>query len=198
MHTKTTRAQQHIRRKRNKRVGFILLAAIGTVAVALIVGSSLFDSDGDGDVGTTTAAVDDGGLDFAVETLDGGTFQLSDFRGQTVAIFAMAGWCGSCIPEAEAWAELYPEYRERGVELLVLSVDQSDTKDQVENFRAWAGAEHLPYWAIDKDGAIARMLEVRTLDQTMIIDPTGQLVFTDYGVTVASQLRSALDAALQS
>lgn len=198
MHTKTTRAQQRLRRKQYKRVGLILAAAISIVAATLVMGGSLFNGSDGGETGSSAAAIDDGGLDFAVETLDGDAFQLSDFRGQTVAIFAMAGWCGSCIPEAEAWAEIYPEYRERGVELLVLSVDPSDSKDQVENFRAWAGAEHLPYWAIDKDGAISQLLEVRTLDQTMIIDPAGQLVFTDYGVTVASQLRAALDEALQS
>ena len=196
MQTKTMRAQQHRRRKRYKRVGLILVVAISIVAAALVMGGSLFDADDGGEAGTSVAAVDDGGLDFAVETLDGGTFRLSDFRGQTVAIFAMAGWCGSCIPEAEAWAEIYPEYQARGVELLVLSVDPSDSKDQVANFRASTGAEHLPYWAIDRDGAIARLLEVRTLDQTMIIDPAGRLVFTDYAPTLAGQLRAALDDVL--
>lgn len=190
------RAQQQIRRKRYRRIALIL-ATLVVITGAIGVGSTLLNSSADDGTGTSAATSDDGGLEFAVETLDGGTFRLSDFRGQTVAIFAMAGWCGTCIPEAQAWAEVYPEYQARGVELLVLSVDPSDTKAQMRNFQSWAEVEDLlPYWAIDTDGSISQLLEVRTLDQTMIIDPDGQLVFTDYGVTLADQLRNALDEAL--
>jgi mercuric ion transport protein len=43
--------------------------------------------------------------DFTIETLDGKEFNLAEKRGEVVALYFMAGWCGSCIPEARVWSE---------------------------------------------------------------------------------------------
>jgi len=69
-----------------------------------------------------------------------------------VAIYTMAGWCLSCIPEAQAWAKLYSEYHQRGVDVLLLSVDPSDMPTTLANFSNLAGREVATWpWAIDKD-----------------------------------------------
>ncbi|MCM8747980.1 TlpA family protein disulfide reductase [Thermomicrobiaceae bacterium CFH 74404] len=115
-----------------------------------------------------------------------------------MAIYTMAGWCLSCIPEAQAWAKLYPEYHQRGVDVLLLSIDPSDTPATLANFSNLAGREvaTLP-WAVDKDQALTRLLDVRTLDQTIIIDRRGRVAYVDYGPTSPDQLRRVLDQLLQ-
>jgi peroxiredoxin len=136
--------------------------------------------------------------DFAIRTLDGGTFRLSEHRGRVVAVYTMAGWCLSCIPEAQAWARLYPEYHQRGLDVLVLSVDPTDTPGSLAGFWDRAGRQVSALtWAIDKDQMLTRLLDVRTLDQTIIIDREGRVAYVDYGPTSPDQLRRVLDQLMQ-
>ena len=115
-----------------------------------------------------------------------------------MAIYTMAGWCLSCIPEAQAWAKLYSEYHQRGVDVLLLSVDPSDMPTTLANFSNLAGREVATWpWAIDKDQMLTRLLDVRTLDQTIIIDREGRVAYVDYGPTSPDQLRRVLDQLMQ-
>jgi peroxiredoxin len=115
---------------------------------------------------------------FAIKTLDGERFQLSEKRGEVVALFFMAGWCGSCIPEARAWSELQPAYEDEGLDVLVVSVDPNDTKETIEGFKRAGGIEQLP-WAIDETGEFTRSLGVRALDTTIIINREGKIAYRD-------------------
>lgn len=150
--------------------------------------------------GSTAASAEPAGvgLDFTARLLDGTEFRLDEHRGRVVPIYAMAGWCLSCIPEAQAWARLYPEYHQRGLDVLRLSVDPSDTPATLASFSNLAGREvaALP-WAIDRDQTLPRLLDVRTLDQTIIIDRRGRVACVDYGPTSSDQLRRVVDQLLQ-
>ncbi len=115
---------------------------------------------------------------FAIETLDGERFRLSEKRGEVVALFFMAGWCGSCIPEARAWSELQPAYEDEGLDVLVVSVDPNDTKETIEGFKRAGGIGQLP-WAIDETGEFTRSLGVRALDTTIIINREGKIAYRD-------------------
>ncbi len=133
--------------------------------------------------------------DFRVTTLGGDEFHLTDKRGRVVALYFMASWCGTCIPEAQVWSELYPAYRERGLELLMVSADPNDTPATIERFRRTAGIDPLP-WAIDRTGAVARSLGVRALDSTVLIEREGQVVFRDAVPTDSKTLRDELEKVL--
>lgn len=71
----------------------------------------------------------------------------------------MTGWCGSCIPEARAWSELYPSYKGKGLDLLIVSVDPNDTRKTIKGFREAGNIGPLP-WAIDQTGQFTRSLDV--------------------------------------
>jgi peroxiredoxin len=134
-------------------------------------------------------------IDFRVTTLEGGEFHLADKRGRVVALYFMASWCGTCIPEVQVWSELYPAYRERGLELLMVSADPNDTPAAIERFRQAAGIDPLP-WAIDRTGTVARSLEVRALDPTVLIDREGRVAYRDAAPTDLETLRGELENVL--
>ncbi len=182
----TARHRGSAQRQRH-RFARILVPILGVGALALlalVVFLRLAGSEVTPSRETSGGAVPD----FAIQTLDGSTFRLSEHRGRVVAIYTMAGWCLSCIPEAKAWARLYPEYHQRGLDVLLLSVDPSDTPGTLARFWDLAGREvaALP-WAIDRDQTLNRLLNVRTLDQTIIIDEQGRVAYVDYGPTSSDQ-----------
>ncbi len=136
--------------------------------------------------------------DFAVETVDGGRFVLSEQRGRVVVVYFMAGWCLSCVPEARALARLYAEYRDRGLEVLAVDAQFDDTPADLDRFRRLVGTSPPPdyRWAIDRDLKVVTTLGVRSLDTTVVIDPEGRIVYRDEGPTPYETLKRAVEAAL--
>jgi peroxiredoxin len=132
---------------------------------------------------------------FAITTLDGERFELSDKRGEVVALYFMAGWCASCISEAEAWSKLYPAYEDEGLQPLMVSVDPNDTRKTIEAFRRAGGIRPLP-WAIDRTGEIPQLYGVRSLDSTIIIDREGRIAFRDSAPTRKETLKRELEEVL--
>jgi hypothetical protein len=43
----------------------------------------------------------------------------------------IATWCTSCVPEAHWWGQLYAKYHEKGLEVLIVKVQQGEGKDDV-------------------------------------------------------------------
>lgn len=137
--------------------------------------------------------------DFAIETLDGSRFVLSDYRGRVVVVYFMAGWCLTCIPEARALARLYAEYRDRGLEVLAVDAQFDETPADVDRFRRQVGANPPPdyRWAIDRNLKVVTALGVRALDTTVVIDPQGRIVYRDEVPTPYGTLKQAVEAALR-
>jgi len=119
--------------------------------------------------------------DFTVPTLDGRTFTLSEQRGKPVILFAMAYWCGTCVSEARALAELHQKYGDR-ISIIALDVDPSSTPERLQNFREWAGEPDY-VWAFDKGNRVAQAYTIRRLDTTIIINQAGEIVYTDASPT---------------
>ena len=133
--------------------------------------------------------------DFDLTTLEGDEFNLAEKRGEVVALFFTAGWCDSCIPEAQAWSELYPAYEDKGLDLLMVSIDPSDTPQTIEGFQRKSGIRPLP-WAIDKTGEVSRSLNVGALGSTVIVDREGRIAYRDASETDAETLERELEEVL--
>ncbi len=131
----------------------------------------------------------------SIETLDGEEFDLAAKRGEVVALYFMAGWCGTCIPEAQSWSELYPAYKAEGLDLVIVSADPNDTPQTIEKFREAGGIGDLP-WAIDETGEFTQALDVRALDSTVIIDREGKIAYRDAAPTERQTLEKELEEVL--
>jgi peroxiredoxin len=63
--------------------------------------------------------------DFQLESIDGKMVKLSDFRGKTVLLNFWATWCGPCRAEMPWLVELYAKYKDAGLEIVGISMDQN-------------------------------------------------------------------------
>ena len=74
--------------------------------------------------------------DFALNDLNGRAVRLSDLRGKVVIVDFWASWCPPCKAEIPHFTNLYREYKERGFEIVGVSVDSftQDAKAMVEEY----------------------------------------------------------------
>jgi peroxiredoxin len=64
-------------------------------------------------------------LDFTLHDVRGREITLSEFRGEVVLINFWATWCAPCRIEIPHFVALHEKYRERGLVILGISVDES-------------------------------------------------------------------------
>lgn len=114
---------------------------------------------------------------FTVPTLRGEDFTLSEQLGKPVVIFAMAYWCPTCIPEAEALARIYEKYGD-SVVILALDVDPNSTAKTLSTFREYVDNPGY-FWGFDVGGRVTQTLGIRALETTIIFSRQGEIAYTD-------------------
>ncbi|MDW8327453.1 MAG: TlpA disulfide reductase family protein [Anaerolineales bacterium] len=109
--------------------------------------------------------------DFTLETLDGDTASLADYRGRVIILNFWASWCGPCRAEMPALQALWEAQRERG--LVVLAIN-STVQDSVPAATAFLQKMNLNLPVlIDRDGAATQRYLVRALPTTFFVDRQG-------------------------
>jgi len=63
--------------------------------------------------------------DFMLKTIDGTSLRLSDYRGKVVLLDFWATWCAPCQEEIPRFVEWQNQYRDRGLQVIGVSMDDS-------------------------------------------------------------------------
>ncbi len=66
--------------------------------------------------------------DFTVKDLKGREISLSDYSGKVVFLNFWATWCGPCKAEIPDFIEAYKQYKDKGMEIIGISVDTISQK----------------------------------------------------------------------
>jgi cytochrome c biogenesis protein CcmG/thiol:disulfide interchange protein DsbE len=104
-------------------------------------------------------------------TLDGKTFSLAGSRGHVVLVHFWATWCAPCRQEMPVLDAFYKRYRDRGVDVIGISVDRGRDIGQVrEVMRAFSFPAALVRDAKPNDFGAQNELPV-----TFVIDAQGRL-----------------------
>lgn len=114
--------------------------------------------------------------DFTVETIDGGTFTLSEALKQydAVLINLWATWCGYCVEEFPHLQEAYEQYKDR-VAVIALSTDPEDTPAKMRTFAADMGLT-FPM-AQDPGGQLKVFSRSVGVPTNMMVDRFGRVAF---------------------
>ncbi len=66
--------------------------------------------------------------DFTVKDLKGREISLSNYSGKVVFLNFWATWCGPCKAEIPDFIEAYKQYKDKGMEIIGISVDRISPK----------------------------------------------------------------------
>lgn len=170
------------------------------VVFAGVIGVVLLRSPGSGGqaAASSAAAADPSrptAPSFSVPTIDGSTFSLNQQQGKVTVMYFMAGWCATCYPEAQALAKLYPQYRDKGLEVVAMDAQPGEGPPQLDAFRKRAGNGSY-VWAFDQNLQVAQAYGVTALDHTIVIDRQGRIAFHDKVANSQQKLEQEITSVL--
>jgi peroxiredoxin len=109
--------------------------------------------------------------DFKLQSLDGQTVSLGDFRGNPVLLNFWASWCGPCRFEMPFLQEIFESKEWSGKGLVILTIDIGENPSVVKEFME---NYDLSFPALlDTDQNLALEYNIRAIPTTFFIDKDG-------------------------
>ncbi len=138
--------------------------------------------------------------EFTTRTLDGKTVSPATMVGRVTLVDFWATWCGPCREELPHLKKAYAQFKDRGFEIVGISLDRSKDGDPAA-FQAWC-AENDVTWPQVFDGKhwdaeIARLFDVRGIPFALLLDRDGKVRFVDddlRGEQLLDRVESLLEA----
>lgn len=131
--------------------------------------------------------------DFALPTLDGDTFRLSEHRGKVVVLNFWATWCAPCRHEIPDFIALQRELGDAGVQFAGVSLDE----EGFDIVRPYAEEMGINYPIVHDDGEVATQYGgIRVVPTTFLIGPEGKVHGYAPGMVTEDVLRPQLEELL--
>jgi cytochrome c biogenesis protein CcmG, thiol:disulfide interchange protein DsbE len=130
--------------------------------------------------------------DLAMPELNGGSWRLSDHRGQVVLINYWASWCAPCRQETPGLIDLARDYRYKGLAIVGVSMDEGGER-AVQSFLS---EFHVPYPVLMPNLATPAAPAVDALPTTVLVDRNGRAAKSYVGAVRESVFRADVDRLL--
>jgi thiol-disulfide isomerase/thioredoxin len=127
--------------------------------------------------------------------LDGKPVSLDQLKGKVVMVNFWATWCPTCKAEMPQWQKLYDAYKDKGFELIALSIDDDEkVLRQVSRERGFS----FPIawrWDDKTDDNFGDIIGTPTL---YVVDRTGKVAWMKRGRVSYAQLQEVIDPLLKN
>jgi peroxiredoxin len=132
--------------------------------------------------------------DFALKDANGKLVHLADYRGKVVLLDFWATWCGPCKIEIPWFMEFQRKYKDRGFEVLGVSMDDDGWKA----ITPFVNQKKINYRIVlgdDKTGDQYGGLEA--LPTTFVIDRSGRIASVHVGLAGKKDFADAIEKLLE-
>jgi cytochrome c biogenesis protein CcmG/thiol:disulfide interchange protein DsbE len=133
--------------------------------------------------------------DFALKDANGKLVHLADYKGKVVLLDFWATWCGPCGIEIPWFMEFERKYKDRGFEVLGVSMDDDGWKA----ITPFVAAKKINYRVVlgdDKTGDQYGGLEA--LPTTFVIDRDGRIAAVHVGLAGKKDFENAIENLLEA
>jgi thiol-disulfide isomerase/thioredoxin len=116
--------------------------------------------------------------DFELSRFGGGQTTLSKAGGKLTLINVWASWCPPCLVEMPSIVKLRQKYRDRGFEVVAITMDEKPDRDVPPMLRKLK--IDFPVYT-DLDGKIAELFGIDSIPLTIIVDANRNVLLVDTG-----------------
>jgi peroxiredoxin len=129
-------------------------------------------------------------VDFELQTIEGKTVKLSDYRGKNVILNFWAYWCPPCKEEIPTLQKFYNEREENFVLLTVSPIERDSDLEKIKSF---AQQHNMTFpILIDSKGTVSNQYRILTIPTTFFINPNGDIVHKYIGPLSNEQLHTII------
>ena len=133
--------------------------------------------------------------DFTLQSLDGRTMRLSDFRGKAVLLNFWATWCGPCKIEMPWFVELQNQYAAQGFQIVGVAMDDA-SKEDISKFAKDMGVNYPIL--IGKESVGDEYGGVPALPESFLIGRDGKIVDKILGLRGKAEIEDAIKKAINT
>ena len=131
-------------------------------------------------------------LDLTFKDMNGTAVRLADYKGKVILLNVWATWCGPCELEIPELVEAYSKYKDKGVVVLGISLD-----DPAETLREYAPKKQMNYplllWDDAFDEAYGPIVGVPI---TFFIGRDGTITHRHFGPVTKERIEQEIKALL--
>ncbi len=182
-----------INKSNAKRNPLVILVVAVVVALMLFAGFHLARRSGSGPAAGSLDANGKMAPDFALQSVDGNTVHLSDFRGKAVLLNFWATWCSPCKIEMPWFVELQKQYGPEGLQVVGVAMDDA-SKEDIAKFAKDMGVNYPIL--IGKESVGDAYGGVQFLPTTYFIGRDGKVVGHEFGLKSRSEFEDNIKKAL--
>ena len=134
---------------------------------------------------------------YSATSLAGDSVSLASLRGKVVLMNVWATWCGPCRKEIPELRAIHSAYKDRGLELIGVSVDADGSDDAIRGFLKDFKMDYA-IWR-DPNESVTALFKMAGVPATFLVDREGVLRWKATGAIEPgdSTLSRAIEAALK-
>ena len=132
---------------------------------------------------------------FSLTSADGTRITLADYQGKVVLLDFWATWCGGCKLEIPWYMEFDEKYKQRGLAVIGISMDEDGWK-AVRPFLAQkrdpetGGNTAMKYPVVIGNDDLAKEYNLASMPMTLLIDRKGKIALSHTGVVNKADFES--------
>lgn len=178
-------------------IAAVAAVGAGVIAMPMILGSdppSLQTRTAAPAAASSCKAERQANLDFTLEDMNGSKVRLSDYKGRPILLNYWATWCGPCKVEIPIFNDLYAKYKDEGLVIVGISVD--DDGPTLQEFVKTTPMEYPVLLAAGQEAVLEAAGPVFGYPTSFYIDRSGAVCGKHIGLGTKEAFETAIKALL--